>query len=246
MSEQKRPTVIVNCAVPNGVQLRRHSPAVHQFAPQMPDGEGVMLKAGQNPGVDKEWFDGWREENQNLSLVTGGLITAIDEDPDNPGQPKSKEATMDHDVMHRHVQGLVKFKDRFEKVLEWAEAQMTAAADAPAVSGETPTADQIAEVRKDLADLGEHLTTVQQAYETMATLAQNMTEMRNWFAENHEALDLLLSVGDEQPDTASGTVNTGAQDVTGAAAEKPATEAPVADPVAQAAPQVDQAAGSTG
>lgn len=80
--QNKRPTVNVTCSVPTGVQLRRHSPAAHEHAPQLPTGEGYVLKQGSNPGVDKEWFDGWMKENENSSLVQSGVITAIDEKDD--------------------------------------------------------------------------------------------------------------------------------------------------------------------
>lgn len=77
--KEKRPTVTVTNGTGRELQLRRHSPAAHQFAPQLPTGEGIVLKSGGNTGVDKEWFDGWLEENKNSSLVTSGLIGAIDE-----------------------------------------------------------------------------------------------------------------------------------------------------------------------
>lgn len=164
MSDEKRATVIVNCSVPNGVQLRRHVPAVHPFAPQMPDGEGVKLKAGQNPGIDKEWFDGWLDENKNLSLVTDGLITAIDEDPDNPGQPSSaqrKEATMDHDVMHKDVQNLKKFKAEAEEAITFYKGLKAAGGTLPAaVAGPDPVVEELS---KHVDSLGEAVTLLQQA-----------------------------------------------------------------------------------
>lgn len=77
--EEKRPTVTVTNGTGRELQLRRHSPAAHQFAPQLPTGEGLMLKIGGSTGVDKEWFDGWLEENRNSSLVTSGMVVAFDE-----------------------------------------------------------------------------------------------------------------------------------------------------------------------
>lgn len=73
--EERRKTVIVTCSVPNGVQIRRHSPGLEDRAPMMPSGQGYELKQGDTEGVDKEWFLGWMEENKSLSIVTNGSIT---------------------------------------------------------------------------------------------------------------------------------------------------------------------------
>jgi hypothetical protein len=73
--QERRKTVIVTCSVPNGVQIRRHTPGLDDRAPMMPSGHGYELKQGDTEGVDKEWFDGWLEENKNLSLVTNGQIS---------------------------------------------------------------------------------------------------------------------------------------------------------------------------
>lgn len=272
MSEQKRPTVIVNCSVPNGVQLRLHGPAVHEHAPQLPAGEGVMLRAGQNPGIDKEWFEAWLDENRNLSLVTEGLITAVDEneDPANAGQPRSaqrKEATMDHDVMHRDVQGLKKFRAEAEEAIAFYKGIKAAGGVLPAAPiGDDP---HVAALQREVDSLGEAVTLLQRAegqpstFETrMAELDQRLTAlerlgpdaadrlnaMLTWFESNQEGLNVLLSLDGEPdaPDTASGTANPGAPDASSAAAEKPATEPAPADQAAQAAPQSDQPPGSTG
>lgn len=271
MADEKRPTVIVNCSVPNGVQLRRHTPAVHPFAPQMPDGEGVKLKAGQNPGIDKEWFDGWLEENKNLSLVTDGLITAIDEDPDNAGQPRSaqrKEATMDHDVMHKDVQGLKKFRAEAEEAITFYKGLKAAGGALPAAAGPDPAVEELS---KHVDSLAEAVTLLQQASDTSKGVAaadlggdfeqrlaalesakldpallERIETMLTWFEANQEGLEVLLSL-DGEPDaqTASGPANAGAQDGTGAAAEKSGTDvAPAADQAPQPAPQPGQEPGS--
>lgn len=88
---EKRPTVTVTNGTGRELQLRRHSPAAHQFAPQLPTGEGLMLKIGGNTGVDKEWFSGWLEENRNSSLVTSGMVAAIDEKDEPAGEADQVE-----------------------------------------------------------------------------------------------------------------------------------------------------------
>lgn len=85
--EKKRKTVTVNCSVPNGVQIRLHSPAVHDHAPQLPTGEGINLQQGQNTGIDKEWFEEWLAQNKSLSIVTTGAITWTDEKDEEEDRP---------------------------------------------------------------------------------------------------------------------------------------------------------------
>lgn len=86
MTERKRRTVTVTCGIQNGLHLRIHSPAAHQHAPRLPNGDpGVTLSKGLNPGIDKEWFEEWLKENERSSYVEAGLVTATDEkDPDEP------------------------------------------------------------------------------------------------------------------------------------------------------------------
>jgi hypothetical protein len=82
--EKKRPTVNVTCSIPNGLRISLHQ--VHKglmgAESRVPLGDIVELKAGANPGIDKEWFDAWLEENKNLSVVTSGQVTAADEEPE--------------------------------------------------------------------------------------------------------------------------------------------------------------------
>jgi hypothetical protein len=82
--EKKRPTVNVTCSIPNGLRISLHQ--VHEglmgAKSQVPIGDIVELKGGANPGIDKEWFDAWLEENKNLSVVTSGQVTAADEEPE--------------------------------------------------------------------------------------------------------------------------------------------------------------------
>lgn len=91
-SQKKRRTVNVMCAVPNGLQIRRHTAAAHPFAPQLPTGEGYMLQAGNNPGVDREWFEAWLDENKNLSVVQSGQVTIGWYEPDPDEEPEKEPA----------------------------------------------------------------------------------------------------------------------------------------------------------
>lgn len=80
---EKRPTVTVNCAVPNGLTIALHQ--VHEgFMGQQIralQGDVVTLKHGPNEGVDKAWFEAWLEENPNLSVVANGMVFAVDGKP---------------------------------------------------------------------------------------------------------------------------------------------------------------------
>lgn len=80
-NRKKPPTVCVTCTVPNGVQIALHQ--VHEgFMGQkthVPIGDIITLQQGDNPGIDRQWFELWLKENQQLSLVTGEQITAKDE-----------------------------------------------------------------------------------------------------------------------------------------------------------------------
>ncbi len=92
MDEQKkRPTVTVSCAVASGVQIALHQ--IHKgFMGQetrVPIGDIVTLKQGDNPGIDKEFYELWLGENSQLSIVQNGMITAREEKPkeDPPAGP---------------------------------------------------------------------------------------------------------------------------------------------------------------
>lgn len=86
----RRKTVNVTCSVQNGVQMRLHQ--VHEglmgSKMSVPIGDLVVLKSGGNPGVDKEFFDAWLEENKTLSIVTAGMVTATEEEA-----PAAEEVT---------------------------------------------------------------------------------------------------------------------------------------------------------
>jgi hypothetical protein len=84
MDDQKKgPTVTVSCSVQNGVQIALHQ--IHKgFMGQetrVPMGDIVTLKQGDNPGIDKEFYELWLAENSQLSIVQNGMITAREEKP---------------------------------------------------------------------------------------------------------------------------------------------------------------------
>jgi hypothetical protein len=88
--DERRKTVNVACGVTGGVQMRLHQ--IHEgfmgSKMSVPIGDLVELKAGGNPGIDKQFFEAWLEENKNLSIVTAGLVTATDEE-----QAETEEVT---------------------------------------------------------------------------------------------------------------------------------------------------------
>jgi hypothetical protein len=87
--DNRRKTVNVECSVPNGIVMQLHNlPQVKSAGMEFMVGDRVTLKGGGNPGVDKEFFDFWMEENKNLSVVEAGLITSTDEE-----EPATKEVT---------------------------------------------------------------------------------------------------------------------------------------------------------
>lgn len=87
----------VVCRVPNGITLRR-------FAPGPDDGTGsrpmvqvasvtlagpsaLMAGAGNSSPnqtvvneVDREWIEGWLEDNRDTELVRGGHVAILDDD----------------------------------------------------------------------------------------------------------------------------------------------------------------------
>lgn len=77
-------TVNVTCGLVNGLQI--NASQIHKgFMGQetrVPLGDIVVLKQGENPGIDKELYDAWLADNQQLSVVQAGLITAVDETSD--------------------------------------------------------------------------------------------------------------------------------------------------------------------
>lgn len=90
--QEKRPTVCVTCGIPNGLQIALHQ--VHEgFVGQktrVPIGDIITLQGGDNPGIDREWFGMWLEENSQLSLVTGGQISWRDEKPAEASAPEDR------------------------------------------------------------------------------------------------------------------------------------------------------------
>ena len=87
-------TVNVRCSVTNGLQVALHQ--VHKgFMGQetrVPIGDIVTLKQGDNPGIDKKFFEAWLEENSELSVVKSGMVTAEDEKDEDDSAPQEGAA----------------------------------------------------------------------------------------------------------------------------------------------------------
>jgi len=94
---------------------------------------------------------------------------------------------MDLEVIHRHVTGLLKFKERIEALLEGAEAGSGTAAEV--LSG------RIDDVRKELAELAEHVTALQVSKDEAESFSGRLGAMLDWFETNREGLEVLLSIG---------------------------------------------------
>lgn len=68
----RRKTVTVTCAIPNGMRLtlRGDDPAKKQE---------IILGHGSNAGVDAEYWNAWLEENREYAPVVSGHISASEE-----------------------------------------------------------------------------------------------------------------------------------------------------------------------
>jgi hypothetical protein len=74
------PTVTINCAIPNGVTLRRFAQRQGLLGISEAVFAGsVTLKRGFNPGIDLEFWDAWLAQNTDNSIVTSGSISIAKE-----------------------------------------------------------------------------------------------------------------------------------------------------------------------
>jgi hypothetical protein len=96
---KKRPTVTVMCAVAGGVviQLSSVPPDDAGLPADYKLGHRVALHRGANPGIDKAFFDYWKNENKGLGLVVEGAITAQDEQQPEADASDRKEVTEEQD-----------------------------------------------------------------------------------------------------------------------------------------------------
>lgn len=96
---EKRKTVTVNCAHPNGLQLKLHREHHHEksMGPKIPDPEKgiVTLAPGLNEGVDKAFVDAWLEENKGSDLVKNGTISVVDEQKQHAGGKPGEDHIVD-------------------------------------------------------------------------------------------------------------------------------------------------------
>lgn len=79
--EQKRATVHIRNTAGRALMLHLHETIPDDGGGRPFQGrslpDAVSLKAGANPGIDKEFFDKWREQNKGSGLKD--LLTAEDE-----------------------------------------------------------------------------------------------------------------------------------------------------------------------
>lgn len=89
--EKKRKTVHVRNVTGRSLMLHLHETIPDDgggrpfLGRSLPD--AVSLRGGANPGIDKEFFDKWREQNKGTTLKD--LLFA--EDEDNPESAKREE-----------------------------------------------------------------------------------------------------------------------------------------------------------
>lgn len=128
---------------------------------------------------------------------------------------------MDFDAHERHIRGLLAFKEKIERMLEGA---------LPGMDGPTP-AEQLGDLRKDVAELGEAITGLQQFQDNVGGAIAALEDAKPvlaWLVDNKDGLEVLLSLGDKtaEPETLAPE---GQADQGGApegASEAPAPETP--------------------
>lgn len=81
-------TVNVMCDMPLGLTIRTFEEYKGEMGQPLirPTGKQIALKAGSNPGIDKEFAELWLEQNAKSDLVLENRITIADEDeqPETP------------------------------------------------------------------------------------------------------------------------------------------------------------------
>lgn len=84
--EKKRSTVCVTSALDRPIQLHAHQVVPDDGGGRSFQGRvlgsGVILQSGTNPGVDKEFFDRWCEQNKGSDLLP--LLKVEDETEEKP------------------------------------------------------------------------------------------------------------------------------------------------------------------
>lgn len=141
---------------------------------------------------------------------------------------------MDLDTLHLRVTGLLEFKKRIEAMLEGVDAGSSSTAE---ISGRL---DQLSEQATSIASVLDDVKTEIAALRTFRVDASakldGVNDMLAWFGTNKDALDTLLSIGD---DFEKAPPTTQPEDTT----EQPAAQAVAeAAPASQAQPAPEPAA----
>ena len=81
MSEEKRATVNVHSQVDRPIRLHLHQTVDDDGGGRAflgrELGQDITVNPGHNPGIDKEFFAKWREQNKNFGLLS--LLSCEDE-----------------------------------------------------------------------------------------------------------------------------------------------------------------------
>ena len=82
MAEEKRKTINVRSDLDRPLMLHLHQTIADDGAGRAFFGrainEPVTLQPGHNPGIDKEFFEKWKEQNKGLGMLS--LFESKDED----------------------------------------------------------------------------------------------------------------------------------------------------------------------
>lgn len=101
-AEKKRPKVTVMCSTPSGIIMQLYSMPTEEeqkaLPPDISIGYRQELHSGANPGIDKAFFEFWKNQNRNLGVVANGMITAQDEKEPEQDEPAGASwASGEHD-----------------------------------------------------------------------------------------------------------------------------------------------------
>lgn len=81
MTEEKRATVLIRSQVDRSIRLHLHETVNDDgggraFQGRALDNE-LIIRPGPNPGIDKKYFETWKEQNKGLELIA--LLLSEDE-----------------------------------------------------------------------------------------------------------------------------------------------------------------------
>lgn len=99
--KKRRPTVTVMNSSPTGIIMQVHTLPNEEEQKLLPEdvtlGYQQTLNPGANQGVDKGYFDFWKNQNKHLTLITQGMITAQDEKKEEEQDEASAESESSDD-----------------------------------------------------------------------------------------------------------------------------------------------------